>query len=160
MSSDNSELSVSTRAALELTVTVSVNAPTCSAICPRATCSLAVTTTPVSINVLKPACSAFTVYEPGSTAVKLNVPSSLLARDRLSLVASLMMVTLELGRDFPDGSITVPSIVPVVVICAKVGPENKTASSAQRRKWHLGDRRIESPFQTRWVSARLPYPNI
>jgi hypothetical protein len=52
----------------------------------------------------------------GTTAVKLNAPRSLAVSERTSFVDSLVMVTVAAGTAFPDWSITVPPIVPVVVI--------------------------------------------
>src|SRR5262245_16509255 len=67
---------------------------------------------PVRTSFRKPASSASTRYLPIGSNSALNDPVSSVINDRLKFVPSLTMVTLTPGITAPDGSFTVPRIVP------------------------------------------------
>ncbi len=79
---------------------------------------------PVRSKVLKPACSTLIEYVSGCTATRPKAPDSLVAASRVSFVLWLVRVILASGTALPDGSTTVPLMLPVIVICANIALDN------------------------------------
>src|SRR5262245_5685222 len=67
---------------------------------------------PVRTSFRKPASSASTRYFPTGSNSALNEPVSSVINVRVKFVPSLTIVTLTPGITAPDGSFTVPRIVP------------------------------------------------
>src|SRR6476620_3343485 len=127
MTAECSELLVCTDAPSATTFTVSVTAPISRRTSPSDSLSFAERVTPDRRVVLNPTCSILIEYVSGCTAAKLKVPDSFDLAVRTSPVWSLVSVITAPGTISPAGSLTVPVIDPVTVICAAIGARQITA---------------------------------
>src|SRR3954468_12046778 len=105
---------------LDVTVSVSVSAPTCSVTLPRSRISALDSAMSAIDTGLKLVSSTLTTYRPGSRPAIRNNPFSLETTVRTAVVAASVAVTVAPGTADPELSTTVPVKVPVVP-CASAG---------------------------------------
>src|SRR6476660_791982 len=115
----------------DVTVRVSVSAPTSSLSFPKSRISAADSAMSATLIGLKLVSSILTVYRPGSRPAIRNNPFSLETTVRLAVVSASVTVTVAPGTADPCASTTVPVNVPVVPPCANAdeAPTRQTAAT-------------------------------
>jgi hypothetical protein len=127
---DRSPLVVCSSLTREVTLTLSVRAPTSSTSVPADSLSFALTTRLVCSRVLNPSSVAFSTYESGRTIAKTKRPSASVTTVATSPCDLLVSVTVTPGITPCDESTTVPVTDALVVwACAGALPSATTAAA-------------------------------
>src|SRR5262245_32699630 len=113
-------------------VTDSLVAPTAISMLPRETRSFAVNVTAARSYLRKPVDSSVTLYRPGVRPTITKLPVSFVDPVLGTPVASLVIVICAFATTAPDGSTTVPLIVPVTVWAADGAAKSRHRNAARQ----------------------------